>query len=373
VNKPQLFSPLRVRGATFRNRVLVSPMCQYQAVEGHMQEWHFAHHARFALGGVGAAIAEATAVTRDGRITAGCAGIYEDAQMAGWRRITGLYREQGVLSGIQLGHAGRKASTARPWEGAGPLTAESPDAPWQTMAPSALAARPGWHVPHALTGSEILQIVEAFRQAAYRSYEAGFDFIEIHGAHGYLIHSFMSPLSNIRTDEFGGSLENRMRFPLMVARAVREASSEDRPIFYRASVVDDAEGGLAVEDTVELARRLKTEGIDVLDCSAGGIVGPVALGNLKPRPGFQVPLAEAVRAGADILTVAVGLIIEPQQAEAIVADGKADLIALGRELIADPNWVYHAAQELGVADPEAVLPPQYSFYLTRRKPLLADS
>ncbi|WP_210490909.1 NADH:flavin oxidoreductase/NADH oxidase [Microvirga antarctica] len=360
---PHLFTPLTIRAATFRNRIVLSPMCQYQAVDGHIGRWHLAHHSRFALGGLGAAILEATSVTADGRITPGCTGIYDDAHISGLRSITELYRDHGVLSGIQLSHAGRKGSTARPWEGAAPLEANGEEPAWRTVAPSAVPARPEWPVPLALCEDGIAAIVEAFRTATLRSYEAGFDFVEIHGAHGYLIHSFLSPLANQRNDRFGGSLENRMRFALMVAEAVRSVSSHDRPIFYRASVIDDVEGGVTLEDSIVLATALRERGVDVVDCSAGGIVGPVALGLLKQKPNFQVPLAAAIRAKAGVATMAVGLIIDPVSAENAVANGHADLIALGRELMADSNWVYRAARQLGVSNPEKVFPPEYAFYL----------
>ncbi len=369
VSQPLLFSPLSIRNVTFRNRVMVSPMCQYQAVEGEAQDWHFAHHSRFALGGVGAATVEATAVTRDGRITYGCTGIWEDDQIPGFRRIADGYRAQGVASGIQLNHAGRKASTTRPWDGGAPLPADGEPA-WEAVGPSALPARDGWPPPRALETDEIPAIVEAFRAAALRALEAEFDFIEIHGAHGYLLHSFFSPLSNHRTDDFGGDRERRMRLLLMVAEATRSVWPTERPLFYRASVIDGVDGGITVEDTVALARALKAAGVDAIDCSSGGLLGSVSLSNTLPPPGFQVPLAEAVRRDADIATVAVGMLTEPDQAEAILQEGQADLIAIAREFIADPNWAYRAARELGLEDPHGILPFSYAFYLRRRAALL---
>ncbi len=369
---PALFTPLTLRGVTLPNRIVVSPMCQYVAVDGRIQDWHLAHHARFALGGVGLAFVEATAVTRDGRITHGCTGLWEDGQIPGMRAVTELYRAHGVVPGIQIGHAGRKASTQRPWEGNAPLGSRDADPPWTTVAPSAIPVGEGWHVPHALTRAEILEIVEAFRATAVRALAAGVDVIEIHGAHGYLIHSFVSPVSNKRTDEFGGDAEGRMRLPVLIAEAIRRVWPADKPLFYRASVIDDVEGGLTEADTIALAARLKAAGVDVIDCSARGVLGAVTLSKtFRPTPGFQVPLADAVRKGASIATMAVGLITEPRQAEAILAEGKADLIAMGRELLADPNWAYRAARELSLPDPHAVLPRNYAFFLERRAAVLA--
>jgi 2,4-dienoyl-CoA reductase-like NADH-dependent reductase (Old Yellow Enzyme family) len=368
MTQPMLFTPISLRGVTFKNRIMVAPMCQYQAVEGRPQEWHFAHHSRFALGGVGSTVVEATGVTRDGRISPGCTGIWEDGQIPGFRRITDLYRSQGVVSGIQLGHAGRKASTARPWDGAGPLPAAG-DPAWVAVGPSALPAREGWPPPRALETDEIPEIVEAFRTAAVRSLEAGFDFVEIHGAHGYLLHSFFSPLSNERTDEFGGDLEGRMRLPVMVAEAIRTVWPDDRPVLYRASVIDGVDGGITVEDTIALARALKTAGVDAIDCSSGGLLGSVSITNKLPPQGFQVPLAEAVRQGADMPTIAVGMITEASYAEEVVRNGQADFVAIAREFIADPVWSYRAAQELGREDPHGVLPFSYAFYLRRRAEL----
>ncbi len=368
MTQPLLFAPLSIRGLTFRNRIVVSPMCQYYAVEGHPQNWHFAHHSRFALGGVGAAMVEATAVTRDGRISHGCTGIWEDDQIPEYRRIVDTYREHEVASGIQLAHAGRKASTARPWDGGGPLPADGEPA-WEAVGPSAIPAREGWPPPRALEREEIPDIVDAFRSAAVRALEAGFDFVEIHGAHGYLLHSFFSPLSNERTDEFGGDRERRMRLPVMVAEAIRTVWPAERPLFYRASVIDGVEGGITVEDTVALARALKGTGVDAIDCSSGGLLGSVSLGNKLPPPGFQVPLAETVRREADISTVAVGLVTEPHQAEEILQNGQADFVAMAHQFIADPNWAYRAALELGLEDPHGILPFSYAFYLRRRAAL----
>jgi len=371
LSEPRLFSPLRLRGLTLRNRVVLSPMCQYQAADGRVQDWHFAHHARFAAGGLAAAFVEATGVTRDGRITYGCTGIWEDGQIPGLKRIAETYRAQGTVPGIQLAHAGRRASALRPWDGAAPIRDKSgPEPAWQTVGPSPLPEREGYPVPRELTVPEIEALVDAFAQGARRALAAGFEIVEIHGAHGYLIHSFFSPHSNRRTDGFGGTREKRMRFALLVAEAVRAVWPEEKPVFYRASVVDNVEGGLAVEDSVALARALKQRGIDVIDCSAGGMTGSISLSASKIRPGYQVGLAAAIRRGAEVPTMAVGAILEPRQAEAILADGDADLVALGRQMMAEPHWLYRAALELGLPNPHAVLPRNYSFYLERRAAVL---
>ncbi|MGD9511495.1 MAG: NADH:flavin oxidoreductase/NADH oxidase [Geminicoccaceae bacterium] len=369
---PQLFTPLRLRGLELRNRIVASPMCQYSAVQGAVQDWHLAHHARFALGGFGAAFVEATAVTRDGRITHGCTGLWEDGQIEGMARIASMYRAHGVTPAIQLGHAGRRASQSRPWEGNQPLALGGPDPAWQTVGPSALPEREGYPVPHVLSAVEIDEIVEAFRAATLRARRAGFAMVEIHGAHGYLLHSFFSPIPNRREDEFGGSLERRMHVPLLVAEAVRAAWPAELPLFYRVSAVDGVEGGVTIEDTVALAKALKERGIDVIDCSSGGVSGPATLATRKIRQGYQVPYAEAVRHDAEIATMAVGAIISPVLAESVLASGKADLIALGRELMADPNWPYHAACELGMERPWQVLPDKFAFYLERRAAVLEE-
>ena len=371
MSEPRLFSPLRLRGLKLRNRAVLSPMCQYQAVEGRMQDWHFAHHARFAAGGLAAAFVEATGVTREGRITHGCTGIWEDGQIPGLKRVVDTYRAHGTLPGIQLAHSGRRGSALRPWDGASPIKEkEGPEPAWQSVGPSPLPEREGYPVPRELTVAEIEGLVDAFAQGARRALSAGFEIVEIHGAHGYLLHSFFSPHSNRRTDGFGGSREKRMRFPLLVAEAVRAVWPDDNPVFYRASVVDNVEGGLTVEDSIDLARALKERGIDLIDCSAGGMAGSASLSTNKIRLGYQVALAAAIRRGADIPAMAVGAILEPRQAEAIIEDGNADLVALGRQMMAEPHWLYRAALELGLPNPHSVLPRGYSFYLERRAAVL---
>lgn len=365
-----LFSPLRIRGVELRNRIVVSPMCQYMAVDGHVQDWHFAHHGRFALGGPACVFVEATAVARDGRITPGCTGIWEDAQIAGFKRICDLHRAYGVIPGIQIGHAGRRASMARPWDGAQPLPPDGAEKPWPTVGASAVPEKEGYPAPRELTHAEIETLVAQFAAAARRAMAAGFEILEIHGAHGYLLHSFFSPISNRRNDEFGGSLERRMKLPLRVTEAVRKVWPEDRPLFYRVSAVDGVDGGLTIDDAIALARELKVRGVDVIDCSSGGIAGSVTLSGRKLTRGFQVPYAGAIRHQADIETMAVGAIIDGPQAEDILQRGQAGLIAIARQMIAEPNWAFHAARALNIENPYAVLPRQYGFYLERRDAVL---
>jgi 2,4-dienoyl-CoA reductase-like NADH-dependent reductase (Old Yellow Enzyme family) len=363
---PKLFEPLTIAGVRFRNRIALSPMCQYKSVDGFVNGWHLAHHARFALGGIGCAILEASGVTAAGRITPGCLGIWKDEHIAGLRRVVELYHEQGIPVGIQIAHAGRKGSAARPWDGAGPLLRDAPELAWRTVGPSALAHAEGWPVPHALSEAEIDDIVAAFAAATTRAMYAGFDFVEIHGAHGYLIHSFFSPLANQRTDHYGGTRDNRMRLALGVTEAVRAALPADKALLYRVSAVDDSEGGVTIDDTIALAKALKERGVDVVDVSSGGIFGPIARSRAQQVPGHQVPFASAIRKGAGIATMAVGLILDPGQAEAIVAEGHADFVALGRQLLAEPSFAYRAAVELGLEQPSSVLPQAYDFYLARR-------
>jgi 2,4-dienoyl-CoA reductase-like NADH-dependent reductase (Old Yellow Enzyme family) len=365
---PALFQPLVLRSVSFSNRIVVTPMCQYVAEDGHSVLWHRSHHGRFALAGVGGAIVESTGVTREGRITPGCLGIYLDEHVAGLRRIVDIYHDQRIPVGIQLSHAGRKASAAVPLEGAAPLVDCDPGRAWQALAPSALPLSDGWPVPKEMTEAEVEATIEAFANAADRALAAGFDFLEIHGAHGYLINSFFSPLANRRADHWGGaSLENRMRFPLAVTKAIRKRMPSDMPLFYRTSAVDGFDGGVSIEDTIALAIELKACGVDLLDCSSGGISGASGRAFERPRPGYLVPYAAAVRHAAGIATMAVGLIIDAEQANAIITEKQADLVAMGRQLLAEPNFPYHAAQTLRHPDPESVLPEAYGFFLRRRK------
>lgn len=294
-----LFSPLALRGTTFRNRLVLSPMCQYAAENGFVGDWHREHHARLALGGLGGAILEATAVVPEGRITPGCLGIWSEDHIAGLSEIVATYHRHGTAVGIQLAHAGRKASTALPWEGNGPLPQDDPRR-WTTKGPSAVAFAEGRPAPEVLTEAEIGDIVAAFGAATRRAMAAGFDFVEIHGAHGYLIHAFLADISNRRIDAYGGSLENRMRLALEVTSAVRAALPEEAPLLFRVSAIDGVAGGTTIEETVSLAKALKAAGVDLVDCSSGGIGGPSGVTGVKPTPGFQVPLAAEVKRGAGI-------------------------------------------------------------------------
>lgn len=365
---PALFRPLTLRGVTFSNRIVVTPMCQYVAEDGHSVLWHRSHHGRFALSGVGGALVESTGVTREGRITPGCLGIYLDEHVAGLKQIVDIYHDQDIPVGIQLCHAGRKASAAVPLQGAAPLIDGDPDSAWEPIAPSALALSEDWPVPREMTTDDIESTIEAFGLAAERALRAGFDFVEIHGAHGYLVNSFFSPLGNRRSDQWGGeSIENRMRFPLRIAETLRERLPDSMPLFYRTSAVDGLDGGVTMDDTVVLARELMSRGVDVLDCSSGGIDGPSGRAYERPKPSYLVPFAEQVRRETNMATMAVGLICEARQANLIIEQGEADLVAMGRQLLAEPNFPYHAAQALEHPDPESILPESYAFFLSRRK------
>jgi 2,4-dienoyl-CoA reductase-like NADH-dependent reductase (Old Yellow Enzyme family) len=373
MTSPLLFEPIELRKVRARNRVVVSPMCQYSASDGMANDWHFVHLGKFAQGGAGIVFVEATAVEARGRITHGDVGLWSDAHIPGLARIAAFLRAQGAVPAIQLAHAGRKASMARPWYGNGPLTgadAARGDTAWATVGPTDAPVAEGWQLPAAAGGAELAAIGEAFVAATRRAHAAGFDIVELHGAHGYLLHSFLSPVSNQRTDRYGGSLENRMRFPLDVARAMRAAWPEEKPLFMRCSSIDDAEGGWSLDDTVVFARELAKTGIDVIDCSSGGISGSATAATktlLRRVPGFQLPFAERVRRDAGLKTMAVGLILTPRQAEEALRAGRADLIAIGREMLFNPNWPLHAALELG-ADPEfSAWPRQYGWWLTRRE------
>jgi len=346
VSDPALFQPLTVRDRTLPNRLVVAPMCQYSVLDGLVGDYHLVHLGRFALGGFGLVIVEATAVTADGRISHGDVGLWSAAHVPGLARIAEFLHAQGALAGVQLAHAGAKASSRRPWEGGGPVTAENAnpgEEPWPTVSASAVPAFPDGPEPHALTVAELGEVREAFAAATRRAVEAGFDVVEIHAAHGYLLHQFLSPMSNHRDDEYGGSLEGRMRFPLEVVEAVRVEWPADRPLFMRVSAVDGSREGMTIEDTVALCRELKARGVDVVDVSGGGIGGgwqhPIGYG-------YQVPYAQRIRAEAGIATMAVGLLVDAAQAEAVVADGAADLVALAREAQDDPNFAVHALRSL---------------------------
>jgi len=347
----RLFTPLILRELSIKNRIFVSPMCQYSSKEGMPSDWHLVHLGSRAVGGAGLVMVEASAVTPQGRISPDDSGIWSGEQAKAFAPITRFIREQGSVPAIQLAHAGRKASTDLPWKGSVPLDAGNRG--WQTIAPSALPFATGHPVPREATTRDLEIILGQFASAARRSVEAGFEVVEIHMAHGYLLHEFLSPLSNRRTDDFGGSLENRCRFPLRVAKAVREIWPEQLPVFVRVSASDWMDGGWDLEQTMELAKGLKAAGIDLIDCSSGGLSPEAA----PPfGPGFQTPFAGAIRQQTGIATGAVGFITEPAQAEQIIATGLADAVFLAREMLRDPYWPLHAAKALGV---EVPWPVQY--------------
>lgn len=352
-----IFDEFTLRGVTLRNRIGVSPMCEYSANEGMPNDWHLVHLGSRAVGGAGLVIAEATAVEPRGRISPQDTGIWSDAHAEAWAWITHFLASQGATAGVQLAHAGRKGSTARPWEEVrGQAGVDDAQGGWEPVGPSALAFDAGYRVPHELTTGEITDVVQAFAESARHSDAAGFDWLELHGAHGYLMHQFLSPLSNTRTDAYGGSFENRIRFALEVTRAVRAVWPDRKPLTVRLSCTDWTEGGWTLEETVELSRRLKAEGTDLIDCSTGGNV-PHA--RIPVGAGYQVPFAEAVRREAGIATAAVGMITAPAQADEILRNGRADLVLLARESLRDPYWPLHAARVLG--QPDKVMPPvQYA-------------
>jgi 2,4-dienoyl-CoA reductase-like NADH-dependent reductase (Old Yellow Enzyme family) len=348
-----LFTPFRLRDVTTRNRVWVAPMCQYSAVDGVPDEWHLVHLGSFARGGAGLVMTEATAVSPEGRISPADTGIWNDQQRDAWRRIVDFLHGQGATAAIQLAHAGRKASTRAPFDGRGSVPHD--EGGWQTLAPSAIAF-PGYDEPRELTIAEIDQVVADFAAAATRALAAGFDVLEVHAAHGYLLHEFLSPLSNRREDSYGGSFDNRARLVLRVVGAIREAVPETVPVVVRISATDWVEGGWTAEESVALAGLLKDAGADLVDVSTGGN----APADIPVEPGYQVPFAQQIREEADVPVGAVGLITEPKHAEEVVASGAADVVLLARAMLRDPHWPLRAAHELGVAVGEGIdWPKQY--------------
>jgi 2,4-dienoyl-CoA reductase-like NADH-dependent reductase (Old Yellow Enzyme family) len=346
-----LFEPYQQRSLTLRNRIVISPMCQYSADEGVPNHWHLVHLGSRAVGGAGAVIAEATAVSPEGRISAHDTGIWNDAQVEAWQPIVGFIADHGAVPGVQLAHAGRKASVWRPWEGGQSLPMDK--GAWPTVAPSAIPFDKDWQVPHALDAEGIRKVIADFRAAAIRAHKAGFKLIELHGAHGYLLHQFMSPLSNHRTDDYGGSFENRTRLVREVIAAVREVWPMDLPLWLRISATDWAEGGWSIDESVRLARELTALSVDLVDVSSGGLVPHV---KIPVAPGYQVPFAARIRHDAGIATGAVGLITEPAQADGIIAGGAADVVLIARASLRDPYFPRRAAQELGAT---IVAPEQY--------------
>ena len=348
----KLFTPLRIAGLDVANRIVVSPMCQYSANDGCASDWHMTHLGMLANSGAGLLVVEATHVERHGRITHGCLGLYSDACEAALARVVAHCRRIGTAKlAIQLAHSGRKGSAQRPWEGGGSLKAG--DDPWETIAPSAIPFGEGWAMPREATAQDMARVRDAFAEAARRAVRIGFDAIELHLAHGYLLHSFVSPLSNRRSDAYGGSLENRMRYPLEVARAARAAVPATMPFGARITGSDWSEGGLTADDAVACARMLKAAGLDYVDVSSGGVSADI---RNPATPGYNVAIAERVKREAGLVTRTVGSIVTPEQSEAVIADGNADCVAIGRAMLDDPHWGWHAARALGA---EVERPLQY--------------
>ncbi|XAH23990.1 NADH:flavin oxidoreductase/NADH oxidase [Xylophilus sp. GW821-FHT01B05] len=373
----RLFEPVRLRSVTARNRVAISPMQQYSSTEGGLaNDWHLVHLGRFALGGAGIVFVESTAVEPRGRNTHGDIGLWDDAQIAPLRRVAELLRSQGAVPAIQLGHTGRKGALQKWWEGHGPLNqadAARGEGPWPVVGPSALPVDTGWPRPAALSEGEIQALVQAWAQAARRAAQAGFELLEIHGAHGYLIHQFLSPVANQRSDAYGGSPQKRQRFALEVARAVRAEWPQHLPLSWRISLPDLDDGTLPMEEMIAFVNALREAGVDVLDCSsAAGISSYPSNGARVPRGlDFRAQDAAEIRRRTGIAIMAVGFVIDPQAAQALVADGAADLVALGREALFNPNWPAHAEQLLQPDPDYSLWPRQYRSWLVKRAPLLA--
>ena len=369
-----LFDPFTLRGVEIPNRVVISPMSQYRAEQGFANDWHLVHLGRFALGGAGLVFCEATAVEERGRRTHGDLGLWRDEQIDGLARITRFLEAEGAVPGVQLAHAGRKASERRPWHGETPVVEEDVElrgeAPWTAIGPSPLPYAEGWPAPHEMSPEDIADVVGAFRDAAFRAQAAGFKVIEVYAAHGFLIHQFYSPVANQRDDAYGGDFEGRIRLGLEVAEAIRAVWPEDKPLIFRLSATDWLEGGWELEDTIEFARRLKACGVDMIDCSSGGIGGRERPRRMTLSQGFQAPFAAAVRRQAEIATMAVGFIWDPAAAAAIVHEQQADLVALAREVLSDPNWTLRAAEDLGRDEGFALWKPEFGWWLNRRERLV---
>lgn len=339
----KLFSSLTLRGVEFKNRIFVSPMCQYSSRNGLPNDWHMVHLGSRAVGGASLVIVEATGVSPEGRISPADSGIWSDDHVRAFKPVTAFIKSQGVVPGIQLSHAGRKASTDAPWRGGKPLSRS--EGGWETLAPSPIAFGNGYSTPREMTHAEIEDVVSQFAYAARRCIEAGFEVVELHMAHGYLLHEFLSPLSNLRTDAYGGELKARARFPLQVTQAVRDVWPDSLPVFVRISATDWVEGGWDLTQSIQFSRWLQEIGVDLIDCSSGGIIPGV---KIPVGPDYQIPFAAAIRREAGIATGAVGMITEPEQAERIISSGEADAVILARVLLRDPYWPLHAAKALGV-------------------------
>ncbi|MEM9331338.1 MAG: NADH:flavin oxidoreductase/NADH oxidase [Pseudomonadota bacterium] len=369
-----LFSPFSLRNITFKNRIAVSPMSQYRAIDGVANHWHLVHLGRFALGGAGLVYAEATAVEKDGRRTPGDLGLWSDAHIETLKPISDFLTQEGAVPGIQLGHAGRKASERRPWHNETPLDAEDikerGESPWPAIGPSALPYAEGWPEPKEMTEDEIKRVITAFGEAAGRAKDAGFKVIEVYAAHGFLVHQFLSPIANQRTDAWGGSLENRTRFAVEVAKSIRTYWPDSLPLAFRLSATDWLDGGLEIEDTIFATKALKEAGVDMIDCSTGGIGGKERPRRMEIKQGFQTPFAAEIRKTADVATMGVGFIWDPEYCETLIASGKLDMIALARELLDDPNWPLHAAKTLKFDENHTCAPIEAGWWLMKRDRLI---
>ncbi|MGI9476487.1 MAG: NADH:flavin oxidoreductase/NADH oxidase [Hyphomicrobiaceae bacterium] len=366
---PLLFTPLEIRDARLKNRIVIAPMHQYSAKQGHVTDWHLVNAGRYAVGGAAVVMMESTKVARNGCGTVGDTALWDDSFIDGMARCAAFIKSNNALAAIQLGHSGRKARLTRPWEGGRPLKGDEAEIwdweGWELVAPSAVAHSELAAKPRALSHNEIGEMVANWGRAAERAEKAGFDILEIHGAHGYLVHQFLSPVSNARTDEYGGSEHNRMRFALEVAECVRAAWPANKPLFMRLSCEDDA--GFGPEQAVNLSRELKVRGIDVIDCSSGGTLTSSPMNAKRANTyGYQVPYADQIRREAEMMTMAVGHIVHADQAEAILQNGKADLVALAREAMYNPNWPMDAAQKLGIDPDFDLVPPPYQYWLAKR-------
>ncbi|CAM4314495.1 NADPH dehydrogenase NamA [Bordetella tumbae] len=372
--EPLLFQPIKLRSLELKNRVVISPMCQHAAEAGHATPWHLVHLGKFALGGAGLILTESTAVDPRGRIGTADLGLWRDSQIAPLKSVVEFVHANGAAIGVQLAHAGRKAGSEPLWEGGAALSESrlAGDAePWERLGPSALAAGPGWSAPQVLTADGIAGVIQQFVEAAVRADQAGFDVVELHFGHGYLVASFLSPHSNHRDDEWGGDLARRMRLALEIARAVRTVWPPNKPLFCRLSAVDGSVDGWSLDDSIALSRELAACGVDVIDCSSGGLTEETRALPVPRGLGFQVPFSERIRNEANVITQAVGMIVDADQAEAILAEGRADLIALGREALFDPYWAHHAALTLGVDPRYERWPVRHGVWLAKRAPGLA--
>lgn len=377
MTKPPLLQPLSIRDVTLESRIVISPMATYSAVDGLANDWHLAHYGRLAFGQASTVMVEATAVSAEGRITNGDMGLWSTAHMAPLKRIADVMKSVGVVPSIQLAHAGRKGAMQRPWHGNGPITAADRargDKTWDIVGPTPDPIDAGYIPPQALTSADLMRLARQWGEAAARAVDAGYEIIEIHNAHGYLVHQFLSPISNTRSDAFGGDFDGRTRFPLMIAEAVRAAVPKGTPLFVRVSAVDGIDGGWSMDDTVAYAKALKLRGIDLIDCSSGGLKGPATAARIKRSWGFQVPFAARVRREAGLMSMAVGLIVDPHHANDIAAKNDADLVAIGREALVNPSWPQMAEIALGRAPIEAMddWPVQYGWWLKNRETALAQ-